>query len=780
MTRPSTADAPAVASSPTSPVTPITQAAESSAPPAVTADPRPDTDAAPSAAARPTRVAIVGAGFIADFHLDVLAELDEAEAVVLCDPALDRARALASAKGVPAAVASLRELREHDVDVAHVLTPPATHVAVARELLELGVGVFLEKPAALCAADVRALGALAAERGLPFGVNHNHVHQPAFQRLLERVAAGDIGRVQHVQVCWNVPLAQLDAEQYGHWMFRAPRNIVYEQGPHPFSQVHALIGRMVDVDTRVLSTRELLPGQVFHDRWSVAARGERGTAEVYLAFGQDFSRNTIRVIGTDGDLEADFQNDTLAGDRKTPWLDFWNSYSVVRQRAKQLTREARRVLWNYLSFTLGFGERRDAYYVGMRGSTAAFHRALAADAAIPTGAEQAAEVMDWCDAVASVASDAGAAPLELPAPPPAREGEVLVLGGTGFIGKRVVERLLAHDVPVTCVVRRRHSLPPVVADAARDGRVRLLDGSLGDGEALSRALEGVATVVHLATGGGDDWETTKRTMVDASTDFAKRAAAAGVRRFCYVSSVAALYTGPDAGYELSDSPAVDKKADVRSVYARGKAETERALSAACGAVPMELVVLRPGVVMGAGTPLQHTGLGLWARDNHCVGWGPGDHALPLVWVEDVAEGIVRAVRHDGKELDGQALNLCANPGLSARQVVAALRDATGRDLHFHPRSLEASQAMEIGKWIVKRAGGRQVDFPSYRDLKARALAPRFRCELAREVLGWRPLEDREAFLDECVRIYAPRDASPAGAPSADSSNVTPSDAEPAE
>ena len=605
---------------------------------------------------------------------------------------------------------------------------------------------------------MRSLGALAAERGLPFGVNHNHVHQPAFARLLERVAAGDIGRVQHVQVCWNVPLAQLDAEQYAHWMFRAPRNIVYEQGPHPLSQVHELIGRAVDVHTTILSTRELLPGQVFHDRWQVAARGERGTAEVFLAFGQDFSRNTIRVIGTDGDLEADFQNDTLCGDRKTPWLDFWNSYAVVRNRAKQLTGDARRVLSNYLSFTLGFGERRDAYFVGMRESTKAFHQALYAGRPIPTGAEHAAEVMDWCDAVASVASADSAQPLDLPPAVPARPGEVVVLGGTGFIGRRVVERLLERGVPTTCVVRRRHSLPTVIANAALDGRLRLVDGSLGDDDSLAAAVAGATTVIHLATGGGDDWETTKRTMVDGSVGFARIASKAGVKRLCYVSSVAALYTGPDADYEIADSPAVDPKPNVRSVYARGKAEAERALAAFAGHEALELVVLRPGVVMGEGTPMQHSGLGLWARDNHCVGWGPGDHALPLVWVEDVAEGVVRAALHTGKELDGQALNLCANPGLSARQVVAELRAATGRDLHFHPRSLESSQLMEVGKWLVKRAGGRQVEFPSYRDLKARALSPRFRCELARDVLGWEPVENREAFLDACVRIYAPRDA----------------------
>ena len=89
-------------------------------------------------------------------------------------------------------------------------------------------------------------------------------------------------------------------------------------------------------------------------------------------------------------------------------------------------------------------------------------------------------------------------------------------------------------------------------------------------------------------------------------------------------------------------------------------------------------------------------------------------------------------------------------------MVDELRKDTRRDLHFHPRSLVTSQAMEIGKWIVKRIGGRKVAFPSYRDLKSRGLAVPFACDGARELLGWEPVEEREAFLDKTVRIYAPR------------------------
>ncbi|MCB9915715.1 MAG: NAD-dependent epimerase/dehydratase family protein [Planctomycetes bacterium] len=704
-------------------------------------------------AGRPTRVALVGAGYIADFHLEILAPLEAVEVVAVCDPVLARAEALAAKWGVPRAVASVAELAGLGVDVAHLLVPPDLHARLVRELLEADLGCYVEKPLALSAAEGRELVALAAARGLVLGVNHNHVHQPAFQRLLERVERGDIGVVEHVQVTWSVPLMQLDAEQYAHWMFRSPRNIVFEQAPHPLSQVHRLLGRVQSCETKILSTRELLPGQVFHDRWLVSARGERGTAEVYLAFGQGFTRNTIQVLGSDGCLEADFAHDALAGERKTVFLDFWNSFLAGWRRGGEYRRDARRVLRQYLAATLKLAPRQDAYFAGMRDSVSAFHRALRAGAALPTDGARATEVLEWCDAVAADVSGASAPALPL-SDAPARPGEVVVLGGTGFIGKRVVERLLAADVPVTCLVRRTHSLPPVIERGARDGRVRLLRGSLEDAGDLARVFAGARAVLHLAPGGGATWAETEQLMVRGSVGIAEACLAQGVQRFVYVSSVAALYTGDEHAPPLADSPAVDPQPAARSAYARGKAETELALQRLVQERGLPLVVLRPGVVIGEGTPMQHTGYGMWARDNHCVGWGDGEHPLPLVWVDDVADAIVAATRYAGDDLHGQALNLCAKAPLGAREVIAELRRATGRDLHFHPRSLGLSQLMEVGKWAVKLAGRRPgLEFPSWRDLRARALFTVFECDLARTKLGWTPLEDREGLLDAAVRVY---------------------------
>ena len=705
----------------------------------------------------PTRVAVVGAGYIADFHLAILKKTKGVELTAVCDVNEGRAKAAAKQFGAKHAVTDLADLAGLGVQIAHLAVPPDLHVPLTKQLLESGVGVFAEKPIALSTEDSEMLAELAEERGLPLGVNHNNVFHPAFRKLLARIESGEIGRVEHVQVTLSVPLRQLDAGDYSHWMFRAPRNIVFEQAVHPLSQLQHLLGRVKSATTTQLGTIELHPGQQFHDRWSTAFEAERGTAELYMAFGQPFTRSTVQVIGSDGSIEADLFHDQLAGEKKTLYLDFWNSYVAGASRAKQLKRSARKALMGWSLFTLGLGKRKDAFYVGMQDSIRSFHKAFNTGGQLPNDARTAVEVTEWADAVAGTTSAEAPPVPDFPAAGEAREGEVVVLGGSGFIGRRVVSRLLAQGEHVTCVVRRFHSLPPSIVEPAMDGKLRLVRASLGDDESMAAALAGAKRCIHLATGNGDSWEEVERVMVKGSARVAEQCADAGVDRLVYVSSIAALYTGPDGNEgQIRDSWEVDPQLDQRPLYAKGKAAAEKAIKAAAEARGLGLVVARPGVVLGDGTPMQHSGVGLWVRDNQCVGWGLGDNNLPLVLADDVADALVSACVAKGDGVDGQAINLCANPGLSGHQVVDALREATGRALHFHPRRLWVSQVAEIGKWLIKRAGRRKAPFPPYRDLKSRALGTQFASNVARDQLGWKPVEEREAFLDAAVRIYAPR------------------------
>ena len=159
---------------------------------------------------------------------------------------------------------------------------------------------------------------------------------------------------------------------------------------------------------------------------------------------------------------------------------------------------------------------------------------------------------------------------------------------------------------------------------------------------------------------------------------------------------------------------------------------------------LPVVILRPGLVVGAGTSPFHSGLGTYNNEQHCLGWNDGRNPLPFVLAEDVAAAIAKACDVEG--IDGRAFNLVGDVRLDARDYTAALAAALGRPLRFHPQSPPRLWLIEQAKWMVKRISGRRGSAPSLRDLHSRGLRARFDCRDTEDALGWKPVADRATFL----------------------------------
>lgn len=97
---------------------------------------------------RSFKVGIVGAGYVAAHHLRALRDLPFVERVGITDLDDARARQLAATFGVAGVYGSLSQMAEARPDVIHVLTPPASHRAIALEALSMGCHVLVEKPMA--------------------------------------------------------------------------------------------------------------------------------------------------------------------------------------------------------------------------------------------------------------------------------------------------------------------------------------------------------------------------------------------------------------------------------------------------------------------------------------------------------------------------------------------------------------------------------------------------------------------------------------------------------
>ncbi|MDQ2804731.1 MAG: oxidoreductase, partial [Pseudomonadota bacterium] len=167
---------------------------------------------------------------------------------------------------------------------------------------------------------------------------------------------------------------------------------------------------------------------------------------------------------------------------------------------------------------------------------------------------------------------------------------------------------------------------------------------------------------------------------------------------------------------------------------------------------LPVVILRPGLVVGDGGPAMHGGLGFFNNDQHCIGWNAGRNPLPFVLVEDVAAAILSAIRAEG--LEGRAYNLVGDILPSAREYVAAIAAATERPLRFHPQDPTRLWAAELGKWTIKRLGGRRAPIPARRDIVSRGLRAAFDCGDAKRDLGWQPVADPAIFHARAIAVHA--------------------------
>jgi len=715
----------------------------------VMAEPRTSTapDASTQAAVvagRRTATALIGCGFITDVHLMVLKHLRGVEVTALVDPVVERAQRFAKKHGIRTVFASVDELlAAGGVDAVHVVVPAPAHGEVAARCLAAGVHVLVEKPFVLDAGEIGPLVSAARQAGTVLAVNHNQTCHPTLARLRREIAAGKLGRLEHVAIQHNVPLRQLATGDVGHFMFQSSANILWEQGVHLFSMVFSLLGGCRRAHASTGPTKLMPNGVAFADEWAIALECERGTAHVRMAFGKTMTEMTLHAIGSDGTALLDLQRGTCVVQRKTRWLEFLDhGLNLARAARHQLGRSFGAVFGYGLGlFGLRFPD--DLFLRGMRGSLGAFHAAVRGKAGLPLPLtpEGARAVLDMCRQTALAAGVTRAAPprpAPLPAPGPARAGEVVVLGGAGFLGRRCVRQLRAAGRPITLVTRK----PDLLAGELRDGSVRVFVGDAADGQVLARAFAGADAVLHLATVAGTDPLQTERAMADAVALAADAAIAAGVRRFVYTSSTAALWLGH--GSPITGAVPPDEQPAARGGYARGKIAAEHALTARRGK-GTEITILRPAIVVGPDGILEHSGAGLWVKDNHCVGWGSGRTPLPFVLADDCAAGLVAALH--APAAGDRSYNLAGDVRFSAREYVAELKEHSGRDYHFHPTWLRWMWLQEVAKYAVKMLARRPREWPSFRDLASRSCRAPLDCSDAKRDLGFAPERDRERFRE---------------------------------
>ena len=680
-------------------------------------------------------VCLIGAGSIASAHAAAIKAIPGVRLYGVQDPDEAAASRLAKAWSIPRRYATADDvLADGIVDCVHVLTPPDRHRCAAIPFLEAGVAALVETPLAANLGECEELLS-AAERGRTIvGVNHNFVHHPAFRRLVDATLQRRLGPPRFVSCVANLALPQLAAGRFSHWMFSEPVNILLEQAVHPLSQIATLAGTLEQLQASAGKPMEIAPGVPFFPAVSMTLKGDRLPAQLRLAVGQSFPFWQISVICDDGVAVADILANRFFTMERTRHRDVADACLSGLATAGAIA-----------GASLRLARRPDPFLDSVRGSAAAFHDALDRRRPPELDGTFGSHLVAVCEQVARQAFF----PTEARPRPVRSQGtaDVAVLGGTGFIGRHVVRRLLAEGMRVAVMARHTANLPAEF----HDDRVVVTPGDARDPDAVARIVEAGRLVVNLAHGGGgNDWHAVRDAMVGSATIPARACLAAGSARLVHVGSIASLYLGRRSEVVTGTTPP-DPKPTTRGDYARAKAECDRLLAAMRAEQGLPLVILRPGLVVGEGGSPFHRGLGDFNCDQHCNGWNSGTNPLPFVLVDDVADAVWQALTQPAAL--GRTYNLVGDVRLSAREYIAELAAVLERPLRFHPGQPSLRWAEEWLKWAAKTVSGRRAPPPSRRDLLSRGLVATFFCADAKADLGWRPEADRERFIEKALRVH---------------------------
>jgi 2-alkyl-3-oxoalkanoate reductase len=668
------------------------------------------------------RVALVGCGRISAHHIAALRALSGVEIVAVCDLDDRLARQAATRYAIPRCYSDMDTMaREARPDVVHLLTPPRSHLSLARIATQYRAHMYIEKPFAASETEARAILDLAREAGVEVCPGHSRLFDPVFLEACRRVRAGEIGRVISVRAEQGFVYEAAARSAVIPWSYSYDWGTFDNLICHPlYLACHFLSdpGKPSVAGFNLGTVREAGVEEI-----RVLIPSSSGIGEVSLSLCSSPEVNRVELTGTKGRITADWHTMTVLTTRASALPPALAGFIGNLGTALQLARSG-------LSTLVSGVTRKVNPYAGLQTAIERFYDCIRAGLPGPIPAEQGvlnARLMDQI----RTACESLQKQRTVPANGKAIRPKILVTGASGFLGGRLVEVLSNRGTQVraaTRLISRARQLPDVdwaQCDLARE------DG-------LREAIEGIETVFHCAAlcQGPGSLQEFEDANVRGTLRLVRLAAAAGVKNFVYVSSMS-VYAAPDGTRAVLDEASpYDGRAVERGAYTRTKLAADAALlEYARRELSPRIIVLRPGTIYGPGAKLPVGRLQLPSSASRPLVAGSPRISTGLIYVDDVVDAMLAAARSGVPT--GSVYNLVDSADCSQDQLARTLREVSGGRIKpvFAPYPLVWLAMLAADLVTLVRHG--QLGTARYR--LERALAPmRFECAAAKQDLGWRP------------------------------------------
>ncbi len=222
---------------------------------------------------------------------------------------------------------------------------------------------------------------------------------------------------------------------------------------------------------------------------------------------------------------------------------------------------------------------------------------------------------------------------------------VLLTGGAGFLGRRILRALLSQEgVSVRCHVRSTPAEARLRATLSDEdtARVECVTGSLLSDDDCGRLVQGCHAVVHAAAAKSGSPSVLFLNTVSTTRILTRAVVAHSIPRLVLVSSLGVYGTAHlRNGDVLTEVCPVDPKPEERDGYSFAKIAQESVCRSIVKDSATSLVVIRPGVIFGPGGDLLSGRVGL--RVGSMLVVMGGRHRMPYTYVDNCADAIALAV-----------------------------------------------------------------------------------------------------------------------------------------
>ncbi|BAY82373.1 oxidoreductase domain-containing protein [Calothrix parasitica NIES-267] len=195
-------------------------------------------------------IAVVGTGFGKKVHIPGLKAHPRTKVVAVYNRDLDKAKEIAESNDIPHACDNLTDILQlPEVKAVAISTPPFLHYEMAKQVLEAGKHVFLEKPVTLNVAEAKELYHIAQEKSLAATVDFEFRFVPGWLLFCELLAQNYVGKKRLITINW-FGSSRANPERPWNWYSQKEKGggALGSLGSHTFDYIHWLFGEVSRVN----------------------------------------------------------------------------------------------------------------------------------------------------------------------------------------------------------------------------------------------------------------------------------------------------------------------------------------------------------------------------------------------------------------------------------------------------------------------------------------------------------------------------------------------------